>query len=305
MKVSLTMFDLMFGQRRLTEIVGFLSTVVKCKSAAKGLAGGAPGAKQAHSTITPSAWFQPTYALFHVSAGVHALLLSSASLQQLNVDSCHMLSASCCPEHFAMTGHDLSCSNSNSSGSSRRPSTLIRIAMRAAAAVDDRAAEAAAADASAVQAKVAAAVGRVLGVADDDDYGSGELIGTEVAAAFEVALEGQLDRGIGSTSSSQLDVAGVVDGQSQGQGHSTAAASSVGYLELSALQKALDQPRGFHGSAVWNGAGFTWLVLSAAGSVLKFLISHELLLESCCCGAVWNGVAFWIWLVLELAAGSL
>jgi hypothetical protein len=141
-----------------------------------------------------------------------------------------------------MTGHDLSCSNSNSSVGVRRPSKLIRTAMRAADAADDAAA--AAANASAVQAKVAAAVGRVLGVAadDNDEYGIGELIGTEVATAAEEPSEVQLDRGIGSAGSSRSGVAGMSADQSQAQSHSTADGSSVGYLELSALQRALDQP---------------------------------------------------------------
>jgi hypothetical protein len=185
---------------------------------------------------------------------VRALLLRSPCLQQLNVDSCHRLSANCCPDSFNMAGHDLFSSRRSSSGngsSSRRPSKLIRVKQHAA---EDTAAAAAvaaadAADVAAVQEKVAAVAGGLVEFSGEDGYGSGELIGTSVATpAEEMQLQAAGMLGSGASYSSQAEIGSMSlsADQSQGQGHSSgsgsSSGSSVGYLELSALQRALDQP---------------------------------------------------------------
>jgi hypothetical protein len=137
-----------------------------------------------------------------------------------------------------MTGHDIFSSSSSGGGSSsnRRPSKLVRIKQHAGEAVAGAPAAAAAAiaaavDAHAVHEKVAAVAGNELEFGEG--CSSGELIGTAVATAAEEMLIS------GNSGASGSSIASIAAGQSQAM---TQGGSSVGYFELSALQRALDQP---------------------------------------------------------------
>jgi hypothetical protein len=137
-----------------------------------------------------------------------------------------------------MTGHDIfsssSSTGSSSNSSSRRPSKLVRIKQHAGEAVSGvpaAAAIAAAVDAYAMHEKVAAVAGNEL--ESGEGCSSGELIGTAVATAAEEMLIS------GNSGTSNSSIASIAAGQSQAM---TQGGSSVGYFELSALQRALDQP---------------------------------------------------------------
>jgi hypothetical protein len=133
-----------------------------------------------------------------------------------------------------MTGHDIFSSSSNTGSSSRRPSRLVRTQQHArgeVAGVVAATAAAAVAAADAVHDKAAAVAGGELEFREG--CSSGELIGTAVATAAEEML---LSESNGASCSSIVSIAA---GQSQGMSQ---AGSSVGYFELSALQRALDQP---------------------------------------------------------------